>query len=116
MMASQEHFWAVFLNSQNHYTMDTKTKVSVDRVSASLVHPREVLGPALREGASSLILIHNHPSGDPTPSREVSSSPGSSSTGQTCWTCASTTSSSSAMARYNGSRLPSVASCKGADP
>jgi DNA repair protein RadC len=29
-----------------------------------------VLGPALREGASSVILIHNHPSGDPTPSRE----------------------------------------------
>ena len=38
--------------------------------SASLVHPREVLGPALREGAASIILIHNHPSGDPTPSRE----------------------------------------------
>jgi DNA repair protein RadC len=34
------------------------------------VHPREVLGPALREGASALILIHNHPSGDPTPSKE----------------------------------------------
>jgi DNA repair protein RadC len=37
---------------------------------ASLVHPREVLGPALREGAAALILVHNHPSGDPTPSRE----------------------------------------------
>jgi DNA repair protein RadC len=34
------------------------------------LHPREVLGPALREGASALVLIHNHPSGDPTPSRE----------------------------------------------
>jgi DNA repair protein RadC len=34
------------------------------------VHPREVLGPALREGAASLILVHNHPSGDPTPSLE----------------------------------------------
>jgi DNA repair protein RadC len=46
------------------------SEVSVGTQSASLVHPREVLGPALREGASSLILIHNHPSGDPTPSRE----------------------------------------------
>jgi DNA repair protein RadC len=34
------------------------------------VHPREVLGPALREGASAVVLVHNHPSGDPTPSRE----------------------------------------------
>ena len=64
----KEHFWGVFLNAQNHYLMHTE--VSVGTQSASLVHPREVLGPALREGASSLVLIHNHPSGDPTPSRE----------------------------------------------
>ena len=35
-----------------------------------IVHPREVLGPALREGAAHLVLVHNHPSGDPTPSKE----------------------------------------------
>ena len=64
----REHFWVVLLNSQNHYLMHTE--VSVGTQSASLVHPREVLGPALREGAAALILIHNHPSGDPTPSRE----------------------------------------------
>lgn len=64
----KEHFWAVLLNAQNHYLMHTE--ISVGTQSASLVHPREVLGPALREGASSLILIHNHPSGDPTPSPE----------------------------------------------
>ena len=64
----KEHFWVIFLNTQNHYLMHTQ--VSVGTQSASLVHPREVLGPALREGASSLILVHNHPSGDPTPSRE----------------------------------------------
>jgi DNA repair protein RadC len=64
----KEHFWVVFLNAQNHYLMHTE--VSVGTQSASLVHPREVLGPALREGASSLVLVHNHPSGDPTPSRE----------------------------------------------
>jgi len=64
----KEHFWAILLNAQNHYLMHTV--VSVGNQSASLVHPREVLGPALREGAASLILIHNHPSGDPTPSSE----------------------------------------------
>ena len=64
----KEHFWAIFLNAQNHYLLHTE--ISVGTQSASLVHPREVLGPALREGASAIILVHNHPSGDPTPSRE----------------------------------------------
>ena len=64
----KEHFWAIFLNAQNHYLMHTL--ISTGTQSASLVHPREVFGPALRAGAASLILIHNHPSGDPTPSRE----------------------------------------------
>jgi DNA repair protein RadC len=64
----KEHFWAIFLNAQNHYLMHTE--ISVGTQSASLVHPREVIGPALREGASAVILVHNHPSGDPTPSRE----------------------------------------------
>ena len=64
----REHFWAVLLNAQLGYLMHTE--VSVGTLKASLVHPREVFGPALREGAASLVLIHNHPSGDPTPSRE----------------------------------------------
>jgi DNA repair protein RadC len=64
----KEHFWAVLLDTKNAYLMHTL--VSVGTLSSSLVHPREVLGPALREGAASLILIHNHPSGDPTPSSE----------------------------------------------
>src|SRR2546427_11642982 len=64
----KEHFFAVLLNTQNHYLMHTE--VSVGTQSATLVHPREVLGPALREGASAIVLIHNHPSEDPTPSRE----------------------------------------------
>jgi len=64
----KEHFWALFLNAQNHYLMHTE--VSVGTQSATLVHPREVLGPAIREGASAIILVHNHPSGDPQPSRE----------------------------------------------
>jgi DNA repair protein RadC len=39
-------------------------------LTASLVHPREVFAPALREPAAAIVLVHNHPSGDPTPSRE----------------------------------------------
>jgi len=64
----REHFWAILLNAQNHYLL--AHLVSTGTQSATLVHPREVLGPALREGAAALILIHNHPSGDPAPSRE----------------------------------------------
>jgi DNA repair protein RadC len=64
----REHCWAILLNAQNRYLMHTE--VSVGTLSTTLVHPREVLGPALREGAAALILVHNHPSGDPTPSRE----------------------------------------------
>lgn len=64
----REHFWILLLNSQNRYLMHAE--VLVGTLSASLVHPREVFGPALREGAAGLILVHNHPSGDPTPSRE----------------------------------------------
>src|SRR6266540_3077667 len=64
----KEHFWAIFVNAQNRYLLHTL--VSTGTQSATLVHPREVLGPALREGASAVILVHNHPSGDPSPSRE----------------------------------------------
>lgn len=57
-------------------TLDTKHKpihthcVTVGTLDASLVHPREVFRPAIRDAASAVILVHNHPSGDPTPSRE----------------------------------------------
>jgi DNA repair protein RadC len=44
-------------------------KVSIGTLSEVLVHPREVFFPAVRHKASSLILAHNHPSGDPTPSK-----------------------------------------------
>jgi DNA repair protein RadC len=63
-----EHFWAVLLNARLGYLMHTE--VSAGTLNASLVHPREVFGPAVREGAASLVLIHNHPSGDPTPSQQ----------------------------------------------
>ena len=57
-------------------TLDTKNQVNgifeVSRgsLNASIVHPREVFKRALMQNANSIILIHNHPSGDPTPSRE----------------------------------------------
>jgi DNA repair protein RadC len=64
----REHFWVIFLSTQNGYT--GHHLVSTGSLSASIVHPREVLGPALREGAAHVILCHNHPSGDPSPSKE----------------------------------------------
>ncbi|MBB65262.1 MAG: hypothetical protein CMO81_09385 [Waddliaceae bacterium] len=45
-------------------------RVSVGTLSSTLVHPREVFAPAVRHGAASMILAHNHPSGDPSPSEE----------------------------------------------
>ncbi len=57
-------------------TLDTKLQVinrhqiTVGTLDASLVHPREVFRPAIRDAAASILLVHNHPSGDPTPSRE----------------------------------------------
>jgi DNA repair protein RadC len=64
----REHFFTFLLDTQNRLT--GVHHVSTGSLSASIVHPREVLGPAIREGASALILVHNHPSGDPTPSKE----------------------------------------------
>lgn len=45
-------------------------RVSEGSLTASLVHPREVFAPAIRESAGALVFVHNHPSGDPTPSVE----------------------------------------------
>jgi DNA repair protein RadC len=64
----REHFVVLFLDAQNRLT--GHHHVSTGSLSASIVHPREVLGPAIREGAAHLIVTHNHPSGDPTPSKE----------------------------------------------
>jgi DNA repair protein RadC len=64
----REHFWCVLLDAKLRYLLHTE--VSVGTLTSSLVHPREVFGPAVREGAASVVLVHNHPSGDPMPSRE----------------------------------------------
>lgn len=64
----KEVFHAVLLDAQNGMLRDVV--VSEGTLSASLVHPREVFKPAILESAAALILVHNHPSGDPTPSKE----------------------------------------------
>ncbi len=66
--ASKEEFHIVTLDTKNQI-IDTH-QISVGTLDASLVHPREVFRAAIKDAASSIILVHNHPSGDPTPSRE----------------------------------------------
>lgn len=64
----KEHFAVLLLNTKNHIL--GMPEVSVGSLSASVVHPREVFRAAIDYAAASMILLHNHPSGDPTPSRE----------------------------------------------
>jgi DNA repair protein RadC len=64
----KEVFRVALLDSQNGLLRDVV--ISEGTLSASLVHPREVFKPAILESAASVILLHNHPSGDPSPSRE----------------------------------------------
>jgi DNA repair protein RadC len=65
---TQEHFVSVYLNTKNQVIH--KKTVFIGSLNASIVHPREVYKEALKRSAASIICIHNHPSGDPTPSRE----------------------------------------------
>lgn len=64
----KEHFAVLLLNTKNHVI--SMPEVSVGSLSASVVHPREVFRAAIDHAAAAMILLHNHPSGDPTPSRE----------------------------------------------
>ena len=61
-----EKFWVLCLNRKNR--LIKKVEITSGTVSSSLVHPREVYREAIRLGASAVICVHNHPSGDPTPS------------------------------------------------
>lgn len=63
-----EEFHALLLNSQHAVIRDVLVTRGI--LDASLIHPREVFRPAIESGAAALILVHNHPSGDPTPSAE----------------------------------------------
>lgn len=64
----QETVYVVLLDVKNRILGECK--VSEGSLSASIVHPREVFRPVIEESAAALILVHNHPSGDPTPSAE----------------------------------------------
>ncbi|HZL84181.1 MAG TPA: DNA repair protein RadC [Candidatus Krumholzibacteria bacterium] len=64
----REHFVAVLLTTKNQ-VIDVVT-VAIGSLSASLVHPREVLKPAIQSSAAALVVAHNHPTGNPEPSRE----------------------------------------------
>src|SRR5688572_2109637 len=64
----QEVFLAVYLSTQNEIL--AFSEVTRGTLDASLVHPREVFRGAMLANAASVIVAHNHPSGDPTPSSE----------------------------------------------
>jgi DNA repair protein RadC len=66
--AKQEEFHVVLLD-EKHKVIKSE-QITIGLLNQSLAHPREVLKPAVRESASALILVHNHPSGDPTPSQD----------------------------------------------
>lgn len=64
----REIFLAVLLDGRNR--LRAEVCISEGTLTTALVHPREVFAPAIRDRAAALILVHNHPSGDPTPSSE----------------------------------------------
>jgi DNA repair protein RadC len=65
---NREHFLALLLNAR-HECVAIET-VSIGSLNASIVHPREVFRPAIIAASASILLVHNHPSGDPEPSEE----------------------------------------------
>lgn len=64
----QEEFHALLLNTQHRVVREVFVTRGI--LDASLIHPREVFRPAVAAGAAAVILVHNHPSGDPSPSPE----------------------------------------------
>ncbi|OGV69716.1 MAG: hypothetical protein A2283_17180 [Lentisphaerae bacterium RIFOXYA12_FULL_48_11] len=64
-----EVFWVLLLDSKN-YLKGCPVEVTKGLLDASLVHPREVFREAIRGATAAVVLVHNHPSGDPAPSAE----------------------------------------------
>ena len=64
----QEHLRVLLLNTRNEVL--SIQDIYVGNVNSSVVRPAEVIRPAVRDNAPSIIVVHNHPSGDPTPSQE----------------------------------------------
>jgi len=64
----REHFLVIYLDRKGGVI--AKENVSIGGLHSSIVHPREVFKTAVKRSAASIILAHNHPSGDPAPSKE----------------------------------------------
>lgn len=64
----QEQFHAVILDNKHRIIKDQL--ITMGTLNQSLVHPREVFAPAVESRAAAIILLHNHPSGDPSPSKQ----------------------------------------------
>lgn len=64
----KEHFVCLFLNTKNQVI--GQETLSMGSLNASIVHPREVFRSAIKRSSAAIICVHNHPSGDPTPSAE----------------------------------------------
>lgn len=66
MYEKRELFMTLNLNAR--LQVESKSVISIGSVDSAPVHPREVFGPAIRRGAAAVVVAHNHPSGDPSPS------------------------------------------------
>ena len=66
MYEKREFFMTLNLNSKMQ--VESKSVISIGNLDSAPVHPREVFGPAVRRGAAAVVVAHNHPSGDPSPS------------------------------------------------
>lgn len=64
----QEHFYVLILNNANNIVKEEL--ISKGIIDSAILHPREVFKPAIKNSASKIILVHNHPSGNPNPSPE----------------------------------------------
>src|SRR3990167_5133795 len=64
----KEHLVCLYLNARN--ALLQKEVISIGTLDKSIVHPREIFGPAVELRAAGIILVHNHPSGDVTPSKQ----------------------------------------------
>lgn len=65
---NKEEFIVVFLNTKN--MISSYEVISIGSLNASIVHPREVFNRAIKKSAASILLVHNHPSGNPEPSQD----------------------------------------------
>jgi DNA repair protein RadC len=70
MREATEAFWILPLNTRGRLATPGPIVITRGTIAASLVHAREVFAAAVVAHAASVVLVHNHPSGDPTPSPE----------------------------------------------